>query len=123
MQREKKVARPERLELPTLWFEAARSILPNLARGVATRANSASWGKFPQTTFSFLRCCLPPFCHRFPHFALHFRDSRVSRPPELLCKLLSALNCMMAAVRFFGRWFLPNFPNLRTRDRFPSPAP
>ncbi len=113
------MARPEGLEPPTLCFEAVRSTLPNLARGVANRADSASWGKFPQPAFSFVHFCLPPFCCRFPHFALHFRDSRVSRPPELLCKLLSALNCMMAVVRFFGRWFLPNLPNLRTWVRSP----
>src|SRR6266478_1178864 len=114
------MARPGRLELPTLCLEAVRSTLPNLAREVANRADSASWGKFPQPAFSFLHCCLPSFCRRFPRFASHFRDSRVSRPPEPLCRLLSALTCMMAVVRFFGRWFLPNLPNLRTWVRSPA---
>src|SRR5258706_12253789 len=99
--RSKVMARPGRFELPTPCLEAVRSTLPNLARGVANRADSASWDKFPQPALSFLPCCLPPFCRRFPHFALHFRDSRVSRPPELLCKLLSALNLMIAALRVF----------------------
>src|SRR5260370_34549550 len=117
--RSKVMARPGRFELPTLCLEAVRSTLPNLARGVANRADSPSWVKSPHPAFSFLHCCLPPFCRRFPHFALHFRDSRLSRPPELLCKLLSALNCMMAVVRFFGRWFLPNLPHLRTWVRSP----
>jgi hypothetical protein len=49
--------------------------LLNLARGVANRTESASWGKFPQPAFSFICCRLPPFCRRFPQFALHFRDS------------------------------------------------
>src|SRR6266566_3748668 len=64
-----------RFELPTFWFVAVRTTLPNLARGVANRTESASWGKFPQPTFSFLCCRLPHFCRRLPHFALHFRDS------------------------------------------------
>jgi hypothetical protein len=63
-------------ELPTFWFVAARSTLPNLARGVANRANSASWGKFPQITFSSICRRLPHFCCRFPQLALHFRDRR-----------------------------------------------
>ena len=58
------------------WAFAVRSTLPNLARGVANRTKSASWGKFSQTTFSFICCCLPHFCRRFLQFALHFRDSR-----------------------------------------------
>ena len=41
-------------ELPTLCLEAVRPTLPNLARGVANRADSASWGKFPQPALSFL---------------------------------------------------------------------
>src|SRR5260370_9184059 len=103
--RSKVMARPGRFELPTLCLEAVRSTLPNLARGVANRADSTSWGKFPQPAFSFLHCCLPPFSRRFPHFPLHFRDSRLSRPPELLCKLLSPLNCMIAVVPFFLLFF------------------
>jgi hypothetical protein len=69
------VARPERLELPTFWFVAVRPTLLNLARGVANRTESASWGKFPQPGFSFICCRLPHSCRRFPQFALHFRDS------------------------------------------------
>jgi hypothetical protein len=42
---------------------------------VANRTKSASWGKFSQTTFSFICCRLPHFCCRFLQFALHFRDS------------------------------------------------
>lgn len=30
------------------WFVAVRPTLSNLARGVAKRTDSASWGKFPQ---------------------------------------------------------------------------
>jgi hypothetical protein len=67
--------RPGGFELPTFWFVAVRSTLPNLARGVANRTKSASWGKFSQTTFSFICCRLPHFCRRFLQFALHFRDS------------------------------------------------
>jgi hypothetical protein len=44
--------RPERLELPNCWFEVVRSTLPNLARGVANRLDSASWGKFPKQPLS-----------------------------------------------------------------------
>ncbi len=51
---QKDVVRPERFELPTFWFVAVRTTLPNLARGVANRTESASWGKFQQLTFSFL---------------------------------------------------------------------
>jgi len=60
---------PERLELPTLWFEVVRSTLPNLARGVANRMDSASWGKFPQTAFPFFCRHLPRDCRCFPRFA------------------------------------------------------
>jgi hypothetical protein len=42
--------------------------LPNLARGVANRADSASWDKSPQTTFSFICCHLLYLCHCFPRF-------------------------------------------------------
>jgi hypothetical protein len=47
---------------------------------VANRTNSASCGKFPQTTFSFICCRLPHFCRYFPQLALHFRDSRHYQP-------------------------------------------
>jgi hypothetical protein len=95
------VTRPGRLELPTLCLEAVRTTLPNLARGVANRADSASWGKFPQPAFSFLHCCLPPFCLRFPHFALHFRDSRRYQPNtvEGIC-LLASVTRIRARLRF-----------------------
>jgi hypothetical protein len=75
----KEMVRPGGFELPTFWFVAVRSTLPNLARGVANRTKSASWGKFSQTTFSFICCRLPHFCRRFLQFALHFRD----RPTHL----------------------------------------
>jgi len=39
--------------LPAFWFVAVRSILPNLARGVANRTDSASWGNSGQSAFSF----------------------------------------------------------------------
>jgi hypothetical protein len=68
---------PGGFELPTFWFVAVRSTLPNLARGVANRTKSASWGKFPQPAFSFFHSHLPHFCLCFPRFALHFRDSAV----------------------------------------------
>jgi hypothetical protein len=74
------VARPGRLELPTLCLEAVRSTLPNLARGVANRANSASWCKFSQTIFSFICRYLLHICRYFPRFALHFRDSHHYQP-------------------------------------------
>src|ERR1700688_3306651 len=61
--------RPGRLELPTLCLEAVRTTLPNLARGVANRTKSASWGNFLQTTFSSFCCHLPQNCRCFPRFA------------------------------------------------------
>jgi hypothetical protein len=64
-----KMARPGRVELPTLCLEAARVTLPNLARGVANRANSASWNKLPQTIFSFI-------WRHLLHIAAVFRDLR-----------------------------------------------
>ncbi len=70
-----RVVRPGGLELPTFWFVAVRTTLPNLARGVANRTDSASWGKFLQPAFSFLYCYLRQSCRRFLQFALHFRDS------------------------------------------------
>jgi len=74
------MARPARLELATPCLEAARSTLPNLARGVANRANSASWNKLPQTIFSFICRHLLHICRYFPRFALHFRDKRHYQP-------------------------------------------
>ncbi len=68
------MARPGGLELPTFWFVAVRPALLNLARGVANRTESASWGKFPQPAFSFLYYCLRQFSRRFLQLALHFRD-------------------------------------------------
>jgi hypothetical protein len=73
------MVRPGGFELPTFWFVAARSTLPNLARGVANRAKSASWNKSPQTIFSFICRHLLHICRYFPLFALHFRD----RPTHL----------------------------------------
>jgi hypothetical protein len=46
------MARPGGLELPTFWFVAVRTTLPNLARGVDNRTESESWGKFLQPAFS-----------------------------------------------------------------------
>jgi hypothetical protein len=67
--------RPERFELPTFWFVAVRPILPNLARGVANRTDSASWA----TPCNLLSPSLSPiwgrFCRGFPRSALHFGDS------------------------------------------------
>jgi hypothetical protein len=86
------MVRPERFELPAFWFVAARTTLPNLARGVANRANSASWDNFAQTVFSFFYRHLLHNCRCFPPFALHFRDSApfrsivltlISQNPEL----------------------------------------
>src|SRR5467141_974252 len=74
------MARPGRLELPTLCLEAVRTTLPNLARGVANRTESAGWYKFPQTTFSFICRALFHNCCYFPQLALHFRDSRYYQP-------------------------------------------
>jgi hypothetical protein len=70
----KTVARPEGFEPPTLCLEAVRTLLPNLARGVANGAVSASWGNSPQITFSFVFSYFLPFCHCFPQPALRFRD-------------------------------------------------
>ena len=81
------MVRPGGLELPTFWFVAVRTTLPNLARGVANRTDSASWGKFLQPAFSFLYCYLRQFCRRFLQFALHFRDSiaiQAERAKELI---------------------------------------
>jgi len=55
--------------LSTFCLEAIRTTLPNLARGVANRMDSASWDKFSQPTFSFICCHWPQNCHRFPQFA------------------------------------------------------
>ena len=66
--------------LSTFCLEAIRTTLPNLARGVANRMDSASWDKFSQPTFSFICCRLPYFCRRFLQFALHFRDSIAIQP-------------------------------------------
>jgi hypothetical protein len=49
--------RQGRLELPTLCLEAVRTILSNLARGVANRTDSASWDKSLQAAFSFIVIC------------------------------------------------------------------
>jgi hypothetical protein len=64
------VARPAGLEPAAPWFEAARSTLSNLARGVANRAKSASWNKSPQTIFSFICRHLLHICT----FAAIFRN-------------------------------------------------
>jgi hypothetical protein len=74
------VARPVGLEPTTSCLEAIRTILPNLARGVANRTDSASWGKFLQPAFSCLYCYLRHLCRRFLQFALHFRDSIAIQP-------------------------------------------
>jgi hypothetical protein len=58
--------------LSTFCLEAVRTTLPNLARGVANRTNSASWGKFPQPAFSFLHCCLPPLLPPFSALCVTF---------------------------------------------------
>jgi hypothetical protein len=83
------MVRPERFELPTFWFVAARTILPNLARGVANRAHSASWDNFAQTAFSFFYCHLLHNCRCLPPFALHFRDSAVRAvlTPDVLVRV------------------------------------
>src|SRR5207244_12562655 len=85
---QKDVVRPERLELPTLWFVAVRTTLPNLARGVANRTESASWCKFPQPTFSFLCCRLRLVCRRLPRCRLHLRDSGRFRLPTRIAAVL-----------------------------------
>ena len=66
--------RPGRLELPTPCFEAAGPILPNLARGSAIGALSASWGNSPRVTFSFVSPHFPCSCVGFLQVALRFRD-------------------------------------------------
>ena len=97
------MARPGRLELPTLCLEAVRTTLPNLARGVANRTNSASWGKFSQPAFSFIRCYLSYFCRRFLQFALPFRDRQLTPRPTRVCREHpSAPNCLPDSYSFFG---------------------
>jgi len=97
------MARPARLELATPCLEAVRPTLPNLARGVANRTDSASWGKFPQPAFSFIRCYLSYFCRRFLQFALHFRDRQLTPRPIRVCREHpSALNCLPHSYSFFG---------------------
>jgi hypothetical protein len=51
------VVRPVGFEPTTSCLEAVRVILPNLARGVANRTESASWAnsrKLPSPTFAFI---------------------------------------------------------------------
>ena len=95
------MARPARLELATLCLEAVRTTLPNLARGVANRTNSASWGNFPQPTFSFIG---RPLLHNrlyFPQLALHFRDSRHYQPNTVEdVRLLASVTRIAARLRF-----------------------
>jgi hypothetical protein len=62
------MARPEGFEPPILCLEADRTLLPNLARGGATGAVSASWGNSTQTTFSVVFLDFPRFCCCFPRF-------------------------------------------------------
>jgi hypothetical protein len=86
------------LELPTFWFVAVRPTLPNLARGVANRTDSASWGKFLQTAFSFIYCHLRQFCGRFLQLALHFRDSIAiqaerAKEPILRSRRIRSFDC------------------------------
>ena len=57
-----RMVRPGGLELPTFWFEAVRTTLPNLARGVASRTDSASWD-IPANHFLFH---LSPFTSHLP---------------------------------------------------------
>ena len=85
------MARPEGFEPPILCLEADRTLLPNLARGGATGAVSASSGNSPQRTFSFVFPDSLTFCRCFPQLALRFRDSTFSRhneffrSPDLYC--------------------------------------
>jgi len=72
------VKRNCRVEL-ILCLEAARPTLPNLARGVANRANSARWGNSTHATISFVFPDSLHFCRCFPQVALRFRDSRALR--------------------------------------------
>jgi len=82
------VARPGRLELPTLCLEAVRTFLPNLARGNANGAVSASWGDSEQITFSFVFRLFHHFCRCFPRFVLRFRDSAATpRNAPTVCQI------------------------------------
>ena len=74
-----KVTRPEGLEPPTLCLEAVRTLLPNLARGVANGTVSASWRNSEQIIFSFVFRHFHHFCRCFPRFVLRFRDSAVGQ--------------------------------------------
>jgi hypothetical protein len=76
------MARPEGFEPPILCLEATRTLLPNLARGGATGAVSASWGNSPQPIFSLVFPDLVEFWRYFPQVALRFCDSApISSPP------------------------------------------
>ena len=85
------MARPVGLEPTASCLEADRPLLPNLARGGATGAVSASSGNSPQRTFSFVFPDSLTFCRCFPQLALRFRDSAFShhneffRSPDLYC--------------------------------------
>jgi hypothetical protein len=67
--RYEQVARPGRLELPTLCLEAVRTILPNLARGMANRTKSASWA-------NFCKLLSPSFVAIYRRIAVVFHDLR-----------------------------------------------
>src|SRR5467141_1514597 len=75
-----KVVRPGGLELPTFWFVAVRSILPNLARGVANRTDSASWGNSVQSVSvpKILTLFIPEI---LSHPAIAGRAKTLSVPP------------------------------------------
>ena len=55
----------------TVCLDAARTLLPNLARGVANGTDSASWGNLTQRTFSFVFLAPLRFCCCFPRFGRH----------------------------------------------------
>jgi hypothetical protein len=86
--------------LSTFCFEAVRTTLPNLARGVANRTESAGWYKFSQTTFSFICRPLLHNCPYFPQLALHFRDSRHYQPNAVEDVRLLAVTWIAARLRF-----------------------
>ncbi len=95
------MARPAGLEPAAFCLEAVRTTLPNLARGVANRTESAGWYKFPQTTFSFICRPLLHNCRYFPQLALHFRDSRHYQPNTVEdVRLLASVTRIAARLRF-----------------------
>src|SRR5256884_8850019 len=81
--------------------DSVRLATPLARFGKVVRTESASWYKFPQTTFSFICRPLLHNCRYFPQLALHFRDSRRYQPNTVgdVC-LLASVTRIPAHLRF-----------------------